>query len=88
MSVAEVVQYINDISKIAAKNFTIELLSSVQNKMKNMTLPSEAMTSFKDQLDKKFHIALTDVFATRQPSDFQGAWFLLNSSSVSLLKIL
>ena len=52
LSAAEGVQYINDISTIAAKNFTIELLSSVQNKMTNMTLPSEAMTSFKDQLDK------------------------------------
>ncbi|MDR8351421.1 conjugal transfer protein, partial [Acinetobacter baumannii] len=28
------------------------LLSSVQDKITNMTLPSEAMTSFKDQLDK------------------------------------
>ncbi|CAH5767935.1 hypothetical protein AI2943V1_5574 (plasmid) [Klebsiella oxytoca] len=33
-------------------------------------------------------MALTDDFAKRQPSDFQGAWFLLNISSVSLLKIL
>ncbi|HBS0734534.1 TPA: conjugal transfer protein, partial [Klebsiella pneumoniae] len=52
LSAAEGVQYINDISTIAAKNFTIELLSSVQNKMTNMTLPSEAMASFKDQLEK------------------------------------
>ncbi|KAA3439035.1 hypothetical protein BHE81_25835 (plasmid) [Klebsiella sp. AqSCr] len=33
-----------------------------------------------------FHIARTDIFVERQPSDFQGAWFLLNISSVSLLK--
>ncbi|HBY0413568.1 TPA: hypothetical protein MIO27_26280 [Klebsiella pneumoniae subsp. pneumoniae] len=35
-----------------------------------------------------FHMARTDIFVERQPSDFQGAWFLLNTSSVSLLKIL
>ncbi|MBK2548370.1 hypothetical protein FKL35_24870 [Klebsiella variicola] len=35
-----------------------------------------------------FHIAPIGVFTKRQPSDFQGAWFLLNTSSVSLLKIL
>ncbi|OVX06002.1 hypothetical protein BME42_04625 [Klebsiella pneumoniae] len=35
-----------------------------------------------------FHMALTDVFTKRCSPDFQGAWFLLNISSVSLLKIL
>ena len=30
-------------------------------------------------------MARTDIFVERQPSDFQGAWFLLNTSSVSLL---
>lgn len=31
-------------------------------------------------------MARTDIFVERQPLDFQGAWFLLNISSVSLLK--
>ncbi|HBX5736161.1 hypothetical protein FMJ40_25455 [Klebsiella variicola] len=35
-----------------------------------------------------FHMAPTDVFTKRLPSDFQGAWFLLNTSSEPLLKIL
>ncbi|HBZ3144533.1 TPA: hypothetical protein MHM74_27090 [Klebsiella pneumoniae] len=35
-----------------------------------------------------FHMTPTDVFTKRLPSDFQGAWFLLNTSSIPLLKIL
>ncbi|MBZ7296533.1 hypothetical protein FMK84_20285 [Klebsiella variicola] len=35
-----------------------------------------------------FHMALTDVFTKRCSPDFQGAWFLLKISSISLLKIL
>lgn len=49
---AEGMQYINDISKTAARDFTVNLLSQVLNKLTNMTLPSEAMSSFKSDLEK------------------------------------
>lgn len=51
-SVSEGLQYIHDMSTIAAKNFVSGLLFDVQTKMGNMSLPAEAMKSFNSELEK------------------------------------